>query len=204
MYFIKSKSQSDALCHKLILAAALKELMQQKPFEKITIQDITQKCGIRRQDFYYHFADVYALLQYMFEEEAICLLKKHEGIQLRQEDLLQLFQYIEANREVCLCALNSIGREHLKRFFEADIHASIKSTVEQIGKEIGAINEHVCQADIDLMTHFYVVALTGLIDSWLRGEIDRSPEELVTFTDRMLQDHIRGAKIRLSTSPITI
>lgn len=82
MYFIKSKSQSDALCHKLILAAALKELMQQKPFEKITIQDITQKCGIRRQNFYYHFADVYALLQYMFEEEAICLLKNHEGIQL--------------------------------------------------------------------------------------------------------------------------
>ena len=33
-------------------------------------------------NFYYHFADVYALLQYMFEEEAICLLKKHEGIQL--------------------------------------------------------------------------------------------------------------------------
>lgn len=42
------------------------------------------------------------------------------------------------------------------------------------------------------------------MDSWLRGEIDRSPDELVTFTDRMLQDHIRGAKIRLSTSPITI
>ena len=83
-FFIKSKSQSDALCHKLILAAALKELMQQKPFEKITIQDITQKCGIRCQNFYYHFADVYALLQYMFEEEAICLLKKHEGIQLWQ------------------------------------------------------------------------------------------------------------------------
>ena len=32
----------------------------------------------------------------------------------------------------------------------------------------------------------YIVALTGLIESWLRGEIDRSPEELVTFTDRML------------------
>ena len=98
--------------------------------------------------------------------------------------------------------LNSIGREHLKHFFEADIHASIKSTVEQIGKEIGVVNESVCQADIDLMTHFYIVAVTGLIESWLRGEIDRSPEELVTFTDRMLQDHIRGAKIRLNASHI--
>lgn len=183
------------------LAAALKDLMQQKPFDKITIQDITQKCGIRRQNFYYHFADVYALLQYMFEEEAISLLKKHEGVQFWQEDLLQLFQYIEANREVCLCALNSIGREHLKRFFEADIHASIKGTVEQIGKEIGALNGHVSKADIDLMTHFYIVALAGIIESWLLGEIDRSPEELVSFVDRILQDHIRGSKLRLSASP---
>lgn len=183
------------------LAAALKDLMQQKPFDKITIQDITKKCGIRRQNFYYHFADVYALLQYMFEEEAISLLKKHEGVQLWQEDLLQLFQYIEANREVCLCALNSIGREHLKRFFEADIHTCIKGTVEQIGKEIGALNGYVSKADIDLMAHFYVVALAGIIESWLRGEIDRSPEELVSFVDRILQDHIRGAKLRLSASP---
>lgn len=47
-----------------------------------------------------------------------------------------------------------------------------------------------------------LLAVTGLIESWLRGEIDRSSEELVTFTDRMLQDHIRGAKIRLNDSHI--
>ena len=186
------------------LAAALKELMKQKPLEKITIQDITQKCGIRRQNFYYHFADVYDLLQYMFDEEAMSLLKKHEGIQFWQDDLLQLFHYIEANREVCLCALNSLGREHLKRFFEADIYADIKSTVEQIGKEIGAITEHICTEDIDMMTHFYVIALTGMLESWLLGEIDRSPEELVAFFDRFLQDHINGSKLRLSASPSKI
>ena len=118
---------------KYALAVALKELMAQKPIDKITIHDLTERCGIRRQNFYYHFADVYDLLRWMFQEEAVALLQKHEGTLLWQEGLLQLFRYIEQNREVCLCALKSVGREHLKRFFEADIHAIIHRAVEQIG-----------------------------------------------------------------------
>lgn len=54
----------------------------------------------------------------------------------------------------------------------------------------------------DSPPELYILAVTGLIESWLRGKIDRSPEELVTFTDRMLQDHIRGTKIRLNDSHI--
>ena len=49
------------------LAAALKQLMEQKPLEKISIREITSLCGLRRETFYYHFADIYALIQWMFE-----------------------------------------------------------------------------------------------------------------------------------------
>ena len=74
----------------------------------------------------------------MFQEEAVALLQQHEGTLLWQEGLLQLFRYIEQNRAVCLCALKSVGREHLKRFFEADIHAIIHRAVEEVGEEVGA------------------------------------------------------------------
>ena len=39
------------------IAAALKELMQTTPFEKITVSDISNKCEMHRQTFYYHFQD---------------------------------------------------------------------------------------------------------------------------------------------------
>ena len=58
---------------KQALAAVLKELMAQKPVNKITIHDITERCGIRRQNFYYHFEDVYDLMRWMFQEEAVSL-----------------------------------------------------------------------------------------------------------------------------------
>lgn len=180
---------------KRTLVAALKELMAQKPIDKVTIHDLTERCGIRRQNFYYHFQDVYDLLRWMFQEEAVDLLKRHEGALLWQEGLLQLFHYTEENKAVCLCTLNSVGRNHLRRFFEDDVYAIIHRAVEQVGAEIGVLDTK--QADIDLITHFYVTALAGMLESWLLGTIDRTPEELISFADQILQDHMRGAQERL-------
>lgn len=186
----RTYAASDQTKH--ALAAALKELIAQKPIDKITIHDITERCGIRRQNFYYHFEDVYDLMRWMFQEEAMSLLRQHEGTLLWQEGLLQLFRYIEENKAVCLCALRSVGREHLKRFFETDIHAIIHRTVEQFGHEVGAISAGVTESDVELVTHFYVVALTGMLESWLLGEIDRTPEKLIRSADCILQDHCRA------------
>ena len=79
----RTYATSDQTKH--ALASALKELMAKKPIDKITIHDITERCGIRRQNFYYHFEDVYDLMRWMFQEEAVSLLRQHEGTLLWQE-----------------------------------------------------------------------------------------------------------------------
>lgn len=79
---MEKKTYTTSNNTKHALAAALKTLMAQKPFEKITINEITELCGMRRQNFYYHFSDVYELLRWMFDEEAISLLRRHEGMLL--------------------------------------------------------------------------------------------------------------------------
>ncbi len=191
------KTYAASLRTKRALAAALKELMAQKAVDKINIKELTDACGIRRQNFYYHFNDIYDLMSWMFHEEALSLLEQHDGTLLWQEDLLNLFRYLEKNRAVCLCALRSLGREHLKRFFESDLHSIIQRTVEQIGDRIGVIEAGTPKDDVKLMTHFYIIAVTGIMESWITGEIDRTPEELVDFIDMTLKDHIRGAALRI-------
>ena len=179
------------------LAMALKVLMAQKPMDKITIADLTGICNIRRQSFYYHFEDIYDLLRWMFQSEAISLLQQHEGTLLWQDGLLQLFRYLEENREVCLCALRSVGRNHIRRFFESDIYAIIHRTVERMGERIGAGDALDELVDVEMLTHYYVIALAGMAESWLLGEIDRTPEELIRFVDVILNDQVRGAAARI-------
>lgn len=191
------KSPSVSEQTKLQLAAALKILMAQKSMDKITIAELTSLCNIRRQSFYYHFEDIYDLLRWMIENEAISLLKQQEGALLWKEGLLQLFRYLEENRTVCLCALKSVGRDHLRRFFEADIYAIIHRTIEQLTENIGVHNNLDSFVDVEMLTHFYVVALAGMIESWLLGEIDRTPEQLIQFVDVILNDQINGAAARV-------
>ena len=183
---------------KQALAAALKELMAQKPIENITIHDLTEHCGIRRQTFYYHFEDIYDLLRWLIQEEAISLLRQHEGTMFWQEGLLQLFLYLDANRAFCCCALQSVGRDHIRRFVESDIYEIIHRTIEQVGQELGALRSDTEEADLDLMSHFYVVAFAGIVENWLLGKIDRTPRELIDFVDQILQDHMRGARERIT------
>ena len=55
---------------KYALEASLKHLLAQKPLNKITINDITEDCGINRMTFYYHFKDIYDLVEWSCLEDA--------------------------------------------------------------------------------------------------------------------------------------
>ena len=164
----------------------------QRNYISISIREITSLCGLRRETFYYHFADIYALIQWMFEEEALALLRQHEGVQFWREGLLQLFRYIQDNRAFCLCAFQSIGHSHLRKLFQESISGIVRTTVDKLAVELH------CPAD-ELVVQFYTIALVGTVESWLLGEVDRTPEELIQFADTMLQDHMRGIHLRMQT-----
>ncbi len=163
---------------KRILTDSLKKLMAQKPLDKIAIHEITDGCGVNRQTFYHHFENIYDQVKWMYEQEALSLLKEHEGVLLWQEGLLQLFQYIEANRVICLCTYQSIGQQHLKRFISADIYAIIENTIRDLGLKLGSPER---DGYVEFLTRYYTIALTGLIESWLLGEIDKTAAEQIDF-----------------------
>ena len=177
------------------ICTALKALMVQKPLNKITVAEIMQSCGMARQHFYYHFEDIYDAVRWMFDQEAVALLREHEGVMLWQDGLLQLFQYLQENRAVCLCALHSISREHLKRFFQTDVHAIIQGTIQRV---VAELNCRVSDTEVDLLTKFYVGALASMMEEWLLENIQETPEELIRFADQLLKDHVRGAALRMA------
>ena len=44
-------------------ADALSALLERKSLDRITVSDITDECGLNRQTFYYHFHDIYELIE---------------------------------------------------------------------------------------------------------------------------------------------
>ena len=173
---------------KQLLCESLKKKMAVKPLDKISIREITEDCGLNRQTFYYHFEDIYDQVKWMYEQEAVSLLREHESILFWQEGLLLLFAYLEKNRAVCLCALRSMGHEHVRRLFYDDLDDVLKNLVFSLGEQA-----HIPQEYGEFLTHYFTLSLASLVESWLLGEMKETPEELVRFVDIGINDQLRGA-----------
>ena len=55
---------------KRALEQSLKHLLLKKPLTKITVGEIAEDCGINRMTFYYHFKDIYDLVEWSCLEDA--------------------------------------------------------------------------------------------------------------------------------------
>ena len=56
---------------KRALAVALKELVERRPFSKISIGDICEQSAISRKSFYNHYKDKYDLVNWIYYTEFI-------------------------------------------------------------------------------------------------------------------------------------
>ena len=159
----KRYKTSETTCQ--AISGALKQLMIQKPLERITVAEIMDTCGMRRQHFYYYFTDIYDLLRWTFEKEALELLQQQQGVSPWQNGFLHLFQYINQNRAVCLCALDSLGKESLKRLLEADVSSIVDRAVRQTAEENG-LPAH--SPEVEVVICLVTIMMAGAVESWLR------------------------------------
>lgn len=80
---------------KRALAQSLKKLLQTKPLSKITINDIAEDCGVSRMTFYYHFADIYDLVEWTCQEGC-------ERRACRQQDVQHMAARLPEHLPSCL------------------------------------------------------------------------------------------------------
>ena len=121
---------------KLLMADALKRLIKDRPFAKITVQDIVNECNINRNTFYYHFESNIDLLYFAYAQEvqkvADSFNKANASIPQAMEFVLD---YIDDNIPLCQCAYESLGETQLKTIFEKDLFHLIRATIDFFANE---------------------------------------------------------------------
>ena len=109
---------SESSVTKKVISEGFKKTMSKKPFEKITISDITSECGLNRQTFYYHFQDKYELLNWIFYNDVVSPFKDDFTIENWSEQLLHILRILKENSKFYANAINTpYGNEFRKYFF---------------------------------------------------------------------------------------
>ena len=101
---------------KKALVSSLIALCDEKKLNKITVQDIVNKCGVNRNTFCYHFADIYDLLDYMFRNEYEYVIGSIKSYSDLREGITLVIKEVSKYKNLIINIYNSINREQLEKY----------------------------------------------------------------------------------------
>lgn len=76
---------------KRAIQESFKKLLSNQPLDKITVKNITDDCGVNRNTFYYHYSDIYQLLEEIFLTEAQKSVERWKSVSRGRKDSRQGF-----------------------------------------------------------------------------------------------------------------
>lgn len=180
------EQRTTTLMTKKALVASLKKIMQTKPLDKISIREIVEDCGVNRKTFYYHFQNIYDLVNWMFEEEAIEVVKQYNLITNYEDAIRFSMDYIEENSHVVHSALDAVGRDELKKFFYNNFVGTMRSIVDQLSEGMNVPNDYK-----EFLINFYTESFASLLIDWIRNRKDRDKEKYIKYISLTLFSTIR-------------
>lgn len=151
------------------------ELLEKKPFDKITVKDIVEACDINRNTFYYYYSDIYDLLEEIFMKELNEFVDAHkEGKSWVASFIKVAYVAYEHKRLINnICASRSY--EYLENYMYKVCNKIMIDLVQFMAQDM-----NVHEDDIEFIASFYEYAFAGIISEWFRTGMREEPLELAS------------------------
>ena len=173
---------------KRALVASLKELMADKPLDKITVTDLTEHCGVNRMTFYYHFKDIYDLVEWACVEEATRALAGKKTYDTWQQGFLQILQSLQKDKVFYINVYHSISREYIEQYLYKLTYDLLEGVVEE-----QAAGMSVRPEDKAFIANVYKYAFVGLMLDWIKHDMKGEPKQIIDRLDLVLHGSITAA-----------
>lgn len=176
---------------KIALAKSLKKFLTHNTLDKITVKDIVEDCGVNRQTFYYHFQDIYDLVEWIFITEGMKALDGKNTSDSWQEGFLQVFYYVQENKPLVVNTFHSIGRDHLERFLYNEVY---KMLIDVVNEQAEGLK--VSEESKTFIADFYKYAFVGIMMEWIRTGMKEDPKEITNNVSKLITGDIRKALLK--------
>ncbi|WP_019132699.1 TetR/AcrR family transcriptional regulator [Peptoniphilus obesi] len=150
------------------------ELLQKKSLDKITVKDIIEETEVNRNTFYYHFQDIYDLLESAFEEEAVKFRSEADPKNNFYEEYIRTVNFLLDHSDAIIHIYNSKSRDVIKTYLESAASFFIGRFVEE-----AAEGSKLSENGKNYIIYFYTDAIIGITLRWIEGSMMDSKEVLI-------------------------
>ena len=95
---------------------SLMKLLDDRPLSKVSVKDIVEDCGINRNTFYYHFADMPDLVEAIMRDEADRIMQSYHGISSLEECIAAAMKLSTEHKRAVMHIYNSANRDIFERY----------------------------------------------------------------------------------------
>ncbi|MBD2872785.1 TetR/AcrR family transcriptional regulator [Paenibacillus arenilitoris] len=152
---------------------AVIELMSEKRFNQITIQNISDRANVSRRTIYLHYHDKYDLLDKLIEEH---INEMHAMCEWACEmdwrgATIAFFEYFERNYLFFSTMLASKGAHSFRSRFLEFLMVEFKDEVDLTKEKNGGLDQ-------DVILRFMGTAYVRLVEWWITNEMPYSPRDM--------------------------
>ena len=154
------------------------QLLEGESLDKITVRDIVEECEINRNTFYYHYSDIYDLLDDVFRVETEKFMSEDVDENTTfGEEYERAARFVLKYKKAILHIYDSKKRDVLQNYLESLAFSFISRFVKKEADGYGLPDE-----DIDYITGFYTHAIVGNTLGWIKRKLPSGQEKFIART----------------------
>ncbi len=154
------------------------QLLESESLDKITVRDIVEECEINRNTFYYHYSDIYDLLDDVFRVETEKFMSEDVDENTTfGEEYERAARFVLKYKKAILHIYDSKKRDVLQNYLETLAFSFISRFVKKEANGYGLPDE-----DIDYITGFYTHAIVGNTLGWIKRKLPSGQEKFIART----------------------
>ena len=143
------------------------KLLDERPLSQITVKDVVEDCGISRNAFYYHYADLPALLDEILRERTDQIIARYGSVTTLEDCLNAVAQFAKENKRAFLHAYRSVNRDYVEDYLMRICRYTVERFIE------AAVGDGpILEEDREIMLRFFQCECFGQAVSWLNRGMD--------------------------------
>ncbi len=147
-------------------------MLREKPLSEITVKSLSERCGINRNTFYYHYEDIPSLLNELVTDIFNSIIRKYPSIDSLEDGLIAIMKFSDKNRKAIGHVFDSAGRNifEFQMWRMADSLSELYCTKFLEGYSIS-------EDDFRLSVKLVRSLIAGLVFDWLNTGMKGDSEE---------------------------
>lgn len=138
------------------------EMLEEVPLNKITVKELTNKCGINRNSFYYHYQDIPQLIEEIVKTECDEAIKRYPTLDSLEECISLATEFSIAKRREVLHIYNSVNRDIFERYLWEMCDYGITQYINSLLKD-----KDIDEGDKVILIRYHKCECFGIIIDWL-------------------------------------